>query len=123
MWRGGFPPAVKIARSCTEEVHVLPSTPFLVLPQQRSKVHGSVSNMSKRAQVKHFNSMLSRYLTESPAAARGLLDHDAGTDNVSELGEEAEQGLVGHGVGDVEHEQVAPVRACSPEHIHRYQCK
>lgn len=58
-----------------------------------------------------------RYLTESPAAAGGLLDHDAGTDDVSELGEEAEQGLVGHGVGDVEHEQVAPIRACSPEFI------
>lgn len=54
-----------------------------------------------------------RTLTEAPAAACGLLDHDAGADNVAELREEPEQGVVGHGVGDVEHEQVAPVRAFS----------
>lgn len=55
----------------------------------------------------------STILTESPAAARGLLDHDASADDVPKLGEEAEQGFVGHGVGDVENKQVASVRACS----------
>lgn len=53
------------------------------------------------------------FLTESPAPSGGLLDHNASADNVSELGEEAEQGLVGHRVRDVKNKKVASIGPCN----------
>lgn len=55
-------------------------------------------------------------LTESPAPSSGLLDHNASADNVSKLGEEAEQGLVRHRVGDMKDKKIASIGPCRTQH-------